>query len=392
MAQKISHKIAMQPKILIPDQRGGKMLAQGHYGCIFDLPLICRGEKQPRGGYRKGKLGKLTEISDIKNELMAAELFKGRPEARKYFILPELDTVCVQGDEGQTAVVIAEQKERDFSKCEALQRDGMGEMLHYQMEYGGKTLQDKLENIQIAVKEFPYFKFMGDLLEIGAFLLINGLIHNDLHSANIMMNKDYRPRLIDFGRAYHSREITQETLNELAAEYAPSFGQITPECTTQDGLESGIPFPTIIQDLISQKPGLLYAERLFGQSRQKQMAEFQDFWATSKAIQAKDYLKFWRLYWPTVDAWSIGQALASTLYKLSQSNEFMKSKGWHEKHASVKAVITGLLKASPRVRLDALEALALYDPTNALVLSPTGKAWLEKKQAKREKMNSPVSA
>ena len=366
------------------------MLAQGHYGCIFDPPLICRGEKQPRGGYRKGKLGKLTEISDIKNELMAAELFKEKPEARKYFILPELDTVCTQGNDGQTAVIIAEQKERDFSKCEALQRDGMGEMLHYQMEYGGKTLQDKLENIQIAVKEFPYFKFMGEILEIGAYLLINGLIHNDLHSANIMVNKEYRPRLIDFGRAYYSREITQDTLINLAAEYSPSFGQITPECTTQDGLESGVPFPTIIQDLISQKPGLLYAERLFGQSRQKQMAEFQNFWTTSKSIQNNDYLSFWRLYWPVVDAWSIGQVLGSTLYKLSQSNEFMKSRGWQEKHGAVKAVITGLLRASPRVRLDSLEALALYDPMNALVSSAPGKAWLEKKQAQREKMRVPL--
>jgi serine/threonine protein kinase len=377
----------MQPKIFIP-QHGGKMLAQGHYGCIFDPPLICRGEKQPRGGWRKGKLGKLTEISDIKNEIMAAELFTKKPEARKYFILPELDTLCPQGDDGQTAILVSEQKERDFGKCEALQRDGMGEMLHYQMEYGGKTLQEKLGDIEAASKNFPFYKFMGEMLEIGAYLLINGLIHNDLHSANIMMNKDYRPRLIDFGRAYYSRSITEQTLEELAAEYSPSLGQITPECSTQDGLESGIPFTTIVQDLISQKPGLLYAERLFGQSRQKQMAEFQKFWMTSKSVQQKDFVSFWRLYWPVVDAWSIGQGLASTLYKLSQSNNFMKSPEWLKRHNAVKAVITGLLKASPRQRLDCMEALALYDPMNDLVSSPSGKAWLEKKQAQREKLSA----
>lgn len=376
----------MDPKILIPNQQGGRMLAQGHYGCIFDPPLICRGEKKPRGGWRKGKLGKLTEIGDIKNEIMAAELFRGRPEAKKYFILPELDTLCQQGPEGQAAVVEAEQSERNFGQCEALQRDGMGDMLHYQMDYGGKTLQDKLENIQVAAKEFPFFKFMGELLEIGAYLALNGLIHNDLHSANIMVNKDYRPRLIDFGRAYYSRSITEVTLDELAAEYAPSLGQITPECSTQDGLESGVPLATIIQDLINQKPGLLYAERLFGQSRQKQMVEYQAFRNTSKALKTRDYVSFWRLYWPMVDAWSIGHALASTLYKLSLSNQFMKSEEWKKKSSAVKAAITGLLKASPRARLDAVEALALYDPTNDLLSSPTGKAWLQKKQAQREKM------
>ena len=87
-----------------------------------------------------------------------------------------------------------------------------------------------------------------------------------------------------------------------------------------------------------------------------------------------------------VDAWAIGHALASTLYKLSLSNQFMKSAEWKQKSSAVKAVITGLLKASPRVRLDCVEALALYDPTNELLSSPTGKAWLQKKQAQREKM------
>lgn len=376
----------MEPKILIPNQRGGKIIGQGLYGCIFDPPLICRGEKKPRGGWRKGKLGKLTEVDDIGNEIMAAELFRGRPEAKKYFILPELDTLCQQGPDGQAAVVVAEQTEKNFKQCNALQKDGIGNMLHYQMDYGGKTLQDKLEDIQVAAKDFPYFKFMGELLEIGAYLALNGLIHNDLHSANILVNKDYRPRLIDFGRAYYSRSITEETQDQLRAEYMPSLGQIAPECTTQDGLESDVPLATIIQDLINQKPGLLYAERLFGQSRQRQMVEYQAFRNTSKTLKAGDYVSFLQLYWPMVDAWAIGHALASTLYKLSLSNQFMKSAEWKQKSSAVKAVITGLLKASPRVRLDCVEALALYDPTNELLSSPTGKAWLQKKQAQREKM------
>jgi hypothetical protein len=155
----------------------------------------------------------------------------------------------------------------------------------------------------------------------------------------------------------------------------------------QDGLASGIAFNVIIQDLIEKKPGLLYAERLFGQSRQQQIAEFQRFWKTSKAVQQEDYTTFWNLYWPVVDSWSIGHDLASTLYKLSMSNEFMKGAAWKQKFPVVKAVITGLLRASPRNRLDCVEALALYDPMNTLVVSASGKAWLARKQAQREKLN-----
>jgi len=376
----------MEPRIIIPIQRGGKMLAQGHYGCVFDPPLICRGEKGPRGDRKKGTIGKLSEIGDIKNELMAAEIFKDKPDAKKYFILPDLSTVCQKGPDGQPAIVESEQTEKDFGKCDALQKYGFKDMLHYQMEYGGKTLQDKMENIQLIIKDFNYFKFVEEMLEIGAYLALNGLIHNDLHGANILMNKEYHPRLIDFGRAYYSKTMTQKTVDDLSAHFDPRLGQITPECSTQDGLGEGVPFPQIIKDIIDKKPGLLYAERLFGQGRQQQMAEFQAFFKTSKSIQQGDFLTFWKLYWPTVDAWSIGHTLASTLYRLSISNQFMKSPEWVQKRGVLKVVITGLLKASPRKRLDCVEALALYDPMNAVVSSPSGKAWLQRKQVQREKL------
>ena len=51
--------------MIIPKQQGGKQIAQGQYGCIFDPPLICRGEKGPRGGKKKGKLGKLRSESTV---------------------------------------------------------------------------------------------------------------------------------------------------------------------------------------------------------------------------------------------------------------------------------------------------------------------------------------
>ncbi len=377
--------------------KGGKLLGQGAYGCVFDPPLVCHGDKAPKKGYRKGKLGKLTAPDDIASELLAAETFSNKPQSKKYFILPEIDTLCEEGQRGEPSIDISAQHEKDIDKCGFITKTDVSELLHYQMDYGGKTLHEKLANIQIAAKEFPYFRFMRDILEIGAYLLLNGMIHNDLHSSNIMMNKAYHPRLIDFGRAYAANAITEKTLEDLSAQYerepneGPALGQISPECSIQDGLAEGRDFATMIQDLIRVKPGFFYVESLFGQSREEQMAEFQKFWATSKAVQKKDYLTFWRLYWPAVDAWSIGQVLAGTLYRLSQSNTFMKS-NWRQlksKFTLIKTIITGLLRASPRARMDCLEALAVYDPKNSVVSSASGKAWLEKKQAQREKMRPP---
>jgi hypothetical protein len=44
------------------------------------------------------------------------------------------------------------------------------------------------------------------------------------------------------------------------------------------------------------------------------------------------------------------------------------------------AITTAYLKASPLKRIDCIQALALFDPTNELVSSASGKAWLSKKK------------
>jgi serine/threonine protein kinase len=382
----IRRDIRMKAPIIIPVQSGGKLLGQGYYGCVFDPPLTCRGEKNPKAA-KKGQLGKLTEIDDVEAELMAAKFFKDKPEAKKYFILADLKTLCKPSDSGEPAIDLTKQTEKDLDKCAALEREGIDDMVHYQMEYGGKSLHERFHVVQAS---FPFYKFMGHMLEVGAYLALNGIIHNDLHSGNIVVNKDSHPRLIDFGRAYNSKDINMSLIEKLAADYYPDLGQITPECSTLDGLSQNVQFPRIIQDLIQKKPGLLYAERLFGQGRQEQMAEFQQFWKTSKSLQKNDVISFWKLYWPVVDAWSIGHCLAGTIYKLKQSTRFMDSEEWKKKFGVVKAIITGLLKASPRARLDSVEALALYDPMNSLVLSASGKAWLKHKQSQREKLSAGV--
>jgi hypothetical protein len=64
--------------------RGGKLLAQGEYGCVFDPPLLCRGDKASNLSNNTHKVGKLTTGDDIKNEILVARMFENRPEAKKY--------------------------------------------------------------------------------------------------------------------------------------------------------------------------------------------------------------------------------------------------------------------------------------------------------------------
>jgi serine/threonine protein kinase len=364
----------MTDSVSISIQSGGKMIGQGAYGCIFSPPLLCRGEKKPRHGWKSNKLGKMTEFSDIKNEINAAKALAHAPNVENYCILPEIETLC-------NVSPMTTQREKDLSKCDALKKYSAEDMMQYELEYGGKTLKTRLDTTELSTS-FPFFDFMGQILEIGAFLALHGCIHNDMHSSNIVMKKDLHPRLIDFGRSYMYNNINAREIEEISGVYYnPALGQIPPEVTAHHGVNEGVPVDTIIADLDSKKSGLLHAERILGVSRKEQLAEFKQFWLSSRSVQKGDWVQFYKLYWPVVDSWAIGHNLVGILRRLVISKQFTESKEWLQKQSVVKTVLKGLLHASPKRRLDAIEALAMYDPMNALVSSSSGKDWLEKKGA-----------
>jgi len=364
--------------------RGGKLLAQGEYGCVFDPPLLCRGDKASNLSNNTHKVGKLTTGDDIKNEILVARMFENRPEAKKYLLIADLKTLCKKGPKNESAIRIDEQTDKDIKNCEVLARDGVDDLNHYQQDFGGKTLHSIIKGIHSSPEKFPYFQFVENLLEIGAYILVHGLIHNDMHSGNILLDKDFYPRLIDFGRSYAVNNINKDIIYDLNTIYDPSINQETPEITALDGLRSKVPFNHILKDIRMNKEGLKYAQRLFGQSIEQEMKEFVDFWKTSKSLQTKDYVTFWKLYWPAVDAWAIGYTLSKIMYIFSISTAFMNSDQMKKKHNVLKIILCGLLKASPNKRIDCLEALALYDPMNKLVTSASGRQWLLKKEERRQ--------
>ena len=355
---------------------GGRLLGKGVYGCVFDPPLKCHYGK---GRHSEKKVGKLTEAESLQNELLAYTTFKNKPEATKYLIFGEMNTFCKKGPKGEPAIELSGQTEKDLNKCELIKEDGIDKLYHYQMENGGPTLYSKLNTLNLSPKEFPFIQFMEQMLEIGAFMVMNGFIHHDLHIKNIVIDMPFKTRLIDFGRCYTAAKISDEMIDSFKTKYSPRHGQVTPEYTVQEGLWSDVSLKRIFEDIKYEKEPLKLVQRLFGQSRDEQMVELKQFWRKSRSVQEGDFTKFWKTYWPAVDAWAIGDVLATTFYKLSLSNQFMKNPEIKAKYPVVKGIICGLLKASPLRRIDSVQARALFDPTNQLVTSASGKAWLSKK-------------
>jgi serine/threonine protein kinase len=355
-------------------QDGGALIGEGGYGCIFQPALICKGRTRP---FKAGRLGKFTAKEDMANEIRAALHFKNEPAAKQYMILPYLDTLC-------SPKPVAQQKEKQLNQCEPMNRFGYSKMLQYEMDYGGTTLSGRMKTLN---SKFAYDTFIRRMLEIGAYITLHGIVHNDLHDKNVLVNRYFVPRLIDFGRSILVKDIDPDMIKQLqGVVYNPRLGQIPPESSAQDGVNEGVSFSRILYDLQKQKVELLYAERYLGLSRARQMADFKAFWESSRAVQQGDWLNFLKTYWSVIDSWSIGGILLYMMRVLLSFKEFGESSAWKSIRSKVRTVLRGMMRASPRDRLDCVEALALYDPANDLVTGDIGRAWLDKREKTRARL------
>jgi hypothetical protein len=351
-------------------QGGGGPVKQGAFGCIFSPPLQCKNKTaKPSGNI----IGKVTAYADIKNEIVASKYLKQFSKAPEYCILPDVSSICEPDIE-------SEARKDDIDSCNVIQDSPDKKYFQFHVKYGGETLKRTLLKINPTFETFPFFKIMRELLEIGAFLVIHGFIHNDLHGNNIVLDDSFKPRLIDYGRSYIHDKITSAVVEELAADYNPGLGQIPPEISTEHGVREGIALETILNDIKKKKPALEWGEKILGLSRRKQIQEFRNFWLNSKSAQSKEWLDFYKLYWPVVDSWAIGHNLLQILRRMNVLEDYSKNKEWVQKRGVVKQVLRGLLHMAPTLRLDALQALALYDPMNHIVLSESGSKWLERKR------------
>jgi hypothetical protein len=363
-------------EIIVP-QSGGAKLGQGGYGCTFRPPLICQGrQRRPQ----PDRVGKLTDLKDAAIEIGFARYFRNVPDAKKYLWLPHIDTYCKPAP-------LQQQKDKDSiikckEKVEKKHRFLFDDKRHFEMDYGGIPLSEVSNKLP---QDFDFFKYMRQVLEIGAFLVLHGVVHNDLHSGNVLMDKSYIPRLIDYGRSYIMASFDRERQRELAADFASDMSQIPPEMSMIDGADIGMSIDHMIGRLQKRNPVMNeYVEKLLGVPRSRQFTELKAFWSSSVAVQKQDWVTFYKLYWPVVDSWAIGSMIMKIYRKMLLSRSFTDSAAWKEREASFKMILRGLLRASPRNRLDCMEALFLYDPTNELVTSAAGVAWLEKRQSYRK--------
>lgn len=225
--------------------KGGKVIASGGYGCVFDPALRCEGDKNRT----KHKITKLMtykhatqeyeEINSIKEKLDSI------PNYQNYFLVNDV-TLC------KPAKLTATDLEAFNEKCTALPKDDITK----------KNVNQKLDNVMalnlpnggIPVDDYIYEN--GDYIKLYKThialinLLKRGIIpmnkknvfHSDIKDSNVLIEEidsELKARLIDWG---------------LSVQYIPGSSVVFPKNWRNRPLQFNVPFSVIIfSDLFYEK-------------------------------------------------------------------------------------------------------------------------------------------
>jgi len=362
---------------------GGAFLKAGTYGCIFDPPLRC--SAKPRLKLQPNKVGKLADSHDVFNEIIAAKVLSHIKNSKEYFVLMDTNSLCKYDNLEKTPEDV---KELDICKieCQTIKRNGTSHMIHYSMPFGGISIENYFGGSTkgLSEKRDPR-AIIVRLLEASAHMTLNNFIHYDLHPGNILFNKKSGlPVIIDFGLSFSADSIDQAMLDSSWKGYDPVHPLEQPEITVITGMNKGLSFEKAFNEVLNNKMSLKDAQTVLGLSLVKQGKTFKAFWNNSQTALKKDWVGFFRFYWPAFDAWGMGIIILDMFIQFSKNPLYYNDPDWRATASQIKELLRGLMQMSPQHRLDCVEALSIYDPENAVLSSVSGRAWL----AQREKLRA----
>ena len=186
--------------------KGGKVIASGTYGCIFEPALVCKGENNRD----KNTVSKLMYYYDAKSEMdeitRIADITNKIPDHDDFFILNKI-RMC------QPSGFTKEDLEDFDKKCTAMTKKGVmensveyeskiGNLYSLQLPHGGRDLSYYFYSNLMTQHQFVDInRAMMHLFNNGIIPLNkNGVLHLDIKSMNVVYSeKTNFCKLIDWG-------------------------------------------------------------------------------------------------------------------------------------------------------------------------------------------------
>jgi len=244
------------------------------------------------------------------------------------------------------------------------------------MPFGGTGIFDK----QFDLSKISVLELFQHLLEAVSILNLHGIIHNDLHGGNILIDDNNVPRIIDFNKALFSYEPVGE--RELTFIYSASYSQISPDYHMINGAVQNIGEDFLIKDFILKRSRTLInpLRVFFGVTENDIEEHFENFIAKSKSYKNRDFQGWFSSHWRTLDSWSLAVIFLEIIYSFSFFPSFESGK-WKYEKKRVLSVLGKMLSINPFERLDCIQALNELDkssknPGENFVLNKIAKNWL----------------
>ena len=178
-------------------RKGGALLGQGSYGCVFRPALACKGNTRNR----PGQISKLMDGVDAIEELKQRDLFHSVDPAQKYFLYPF--EICDPKLPFNT--------KNNVMRCTVPMK--VRKIL--QSLDGGESIG----TIKVDAAEYPaFFKSMTNLFEGLEKAHAKDIIHNDIKPDSIVVAKTdkgyFNSRFIDFGISFKWDDLDRLSANK----------------------------------------------------------------------------------------------------------------------------------------------------------------------------------
>ena len=335
---------------------GGKLLDTGTYSCIFDPPLRCKGTKTIKS--HGHMISKLMTDEDAEVEWNITEQLRKIPLWRHYFAVS--DSICKLNPR---------QVDTDLkTKCELIKIMSPNQLRILQMPYAGKPLYNFTFQ-----SNFNLMSFMTHILEAGALMVMNNIIHFDLHPGNILINNNGVPRIIDFNLSMQSNKSV--SVSELSYRFSRNYHlpQQPPDYTTILGIEQGKSMDIIISK-IEKKNIIAYIKSIIGIHSSKFRKDLINL-ILNPYIAKGDIIGWFNHYWTKIDSWAFGTYFVDIFKKYAMLPQIGGAYQIH--HVKLKKLLQYLCAVNPNERWDCVQALYFMNP-NSIIIKQWGYKWLDK--------------
>jgi hypothetical protein len=209
------------------NEKGGKVIASGGFGCVFRPALKCKTKKATKAGDITKLMTKKYAISEYKEISKFKNILKHIPNYTNYFLVDGF-TIC------EPDILSNEDLKNYKEKCRALKKvnihedvinSSLDKVLALNMPDGGKDVGDFIDDNKSEDKLIQLNNSLIDLLLNGIIPMNNSHIyHCDIKESNVLVkeqtNKLYT-RLIDWGLSceYKSKELIPKQLTRRPFQY-----------------------------------------------------------------------------------------------------------------------------------------------------------------------------